>query len=339
MSRELKAAVVVVRGTRGVGDVVTDLKCQVVPLNVTYSDSEAGNAAHQPPPKDAQGNPNQSPSDEPPPPVTADTGGGHGLEGMVLSAQWLVSEVSPALTRLQSAGYRARFTGHSLGAGVAALASVYYNRSRPSSSARCYGFGTPSCVTPDVAADCEAYVHSLVLGDDVVTRVTHRSVRRCANGLRSAREDKWVGDQFGADVREFGRRVGSVWEPRVREVEKVGGGEEGEGGGEDQGGGRAELEEEQKEEQEEEDDDDDAFVSVPESSLPYTQIPGTVHHMYPHRSLYRCSIVPRAFPALQEILLSETMVEDHGTRKYYECLQECQAADPDGGANWEVRVS
>ena len=59
--------------------------------------------------------------------------------------------------------------------------------------------------------------------------------------------------------------------------------------------------------------------------------------MYPHRSLYRCSVVPRDFPALQEILLSENMVEDHGTRKYYECLQECQAADPDGGTDWEVR--
>lgn len=62
------------------------------------------------------------------------------------------------------------FTGHSLGAGVAAILSMMFRPLYP--NVKCYAFEPPGCtVSLNVAVECEPYVISIVHGNDIIPRV------------------------------------------------------------------------------------------------------------------------------------------------------------------------
>jgi hypothetical protein len=109
--------------------------------------------------------------------------GGEGHRGMVHAANWLVRHVRKDLADLttQYPDYALITTGHSLGAGVAALAAMALKPTFP--SVHCYAFATPASVTRELAEECHDYVTSVVNGDDCVPRLHQHSMLRLQNEI------------------------------------------------------------------------------------------------------------------------------------------------------------
>ena len=59
--------------------------------------------------------------------------------------------------------------------------------------------------------------------------------------------------------------------------------------------------------------------------LPSMYIPGQIAHIYSHRGRYKMAIVPRTFSDLNQISLSEDLINDHTCRGYYEALLEVRS--------------
>nr|CCA21307.1 conserved hypothetical protein [Albugo laibachii Nc14] len=77
--------------------------------------------------------------------------------------------------------YSLLFTGHSLGAGLAALASIDLH-SKSSEILReklqCIGFATPACITLELARACRSFVTTIIHGDDCIPRLHQQSLLR-----------------------------------------------------------------------------------------------------------------------------------------------------------------
>lgn len=95
--------------------------------------------------------------------------------GMARAALWLVSEVGPSLLALKQRGYEIVLVGHSLGGSVAALTTFLLHTVMP--DVRCVTYGCPSCVSDSLADEMRSYVTSVVLHDDIICRITPNSIR------------------------------------------------------------------------------------------------------------------------------------------------------------------
>lgn len=102
--------------------------------------------------------------------------------GMSRAAMNLLREVGPSLMKLHLAGYSIKVVGHSLGGAVAAMLTYLLlsvkKWSRPL-DIKCVTYGCPSCVDATIA-DLLAengVVISAVLHDDVICRITPQSIR------------------------------------------------------------------------------------------------------------------------------------------------------------------
>ncbi|XP_022685375.1 uncharacterized protein LOC101772964 [Setaria italica] len=106
--------------------------------------------------------------------------GGHAHRGLLRAAVWLLDREGPALRRMvaEAGPERCRlvFVGHSLGAGVAALAAVvavrcWLGRLRlRREDVRCYAMAPPRCMSLGLAVEHADVVHSVVLQDDFLPR-------------------------------------------------------------------------------------------------------------------------------------------------------------------------
>ncbi|KAL6637709.1 hypothetical protein ACP70R_025281 [Stipagrostis hirtigluma subsp. patula] len=107
--------------------------------------------------------------------------GGHAHRGLLRAAVWLLNREGPALRRMVAeagpAGCRRLvFVGHSLGAGVAALAAVVAVRcwlgilGLRREDVRCYAMAPPRCMSLGLAVEYADVVHSVVLQDDFLPR-------------------------------------------------------------------------------------------------------------------------------------------------------------------------
>ncbi|KAL3657874.1 hypothetical protein V7S43_017252 [Phytophthora oleae] len=101
---------------------------------------------------------------------------GQGHRGMVHAATWLVRHLRDDLQELTEKypDYRLVATGHSLGAAVAALSAMQLRAEFP--DIHCYGFGTPACVTRELATGSYDLVTSVVNGYDCVPRLHQHSL-------------------------------------------------------------------------------------------------------------------------------------------------------------------
>ncbi|KAL4160890.1 hypothetical protein PRNP1_001448 [Phytophthora ramorum] len=101
---------------------------------------------------------------------------GQGHRGMVHAATWLVRHLRDDLQELalEYPDYRLVATGHSLGAAVAALSAMQLQDEFP--NIHCYAFGTPACVTRDLATGSYDLVTSVVNGYDCVPRLHQHSL-------------------------------------------------------------------------------------------------------------------------------------------------------------------
>uniref|UniRef100_K3WDS6 Fungal lipase-type domain-containing protein n=1 Tax=Globisporangium ultimum (strain ATCC 200006 / CBS 805.95 / DAOM BR144) TaxID=431595 RepID=K3WDS6_GLOUD len=101
---------------------------------------------------------------------------GEGHRGMVHAAKWLANHLKDDLERLTAEypEYQLITTGHSLGAAVAAIATMALKQNFP--RVHCYAFATPASVTRNLAEECYDYVTSVVAGDDCVPRLHQHSI-------------------------------------------------------------------------------------------------------------------------------------------------------------------
>ncbi|KAK4538561.1 hypothetical protein CDCA_CDCA18G4586 [Cyanidium caldarium] len=131
--------------------------------------------------------------------------GGFAHAGITRSALRLYDEVADTLCVLQRQypQHTLVLTGHSLGGGVASLLTMKMRWERPAANGTAdahsrplplrpvaYGFGTPACVSPELAARTSHAVHGLgdalitvVLGDDLVPRACAASIDRVVREL------------------------------------------------------------------------------------------------------------------------------------------------------------
>ncbi|KAL0582532.1 hypothetical protein ABG067_007588, partial [Albugo candida] len=108
---------------------------------------------------------------------------GYGHRGIAHASRWMLQHSESDILDLHERypDYSVVFTGHSLGAGLAALASIALHR-KSSDTLRekllCIGFATPACITPQLARDCRPFVTSIIHGDDCIPRLHQHSLLR-----------------------------------------------------------------------------------------------------------------------------------------------------------------
>lgn len=182
-------AVLVIRGTQTIQDVVTDIRAAPLHFPPPPEDVDAalrGTNAHS-----SGGLTMHTASEESLSPGPAPGPGGssskkwdwtavpshhtYACGGMVRAAMYVLREVGPALRRLQAEGYQLTIVGHSLGGAVAALLTYLLAGVAP--TAQCVTYGCPSCVDAATSDLLKGRVLSVVLHDDVISRITPQSIR------------------------------------------------------------------------------------------------------------------------------------------------------------------
>ncbi|RHY15386.1 hypothetical protein DYB36_005605 [Aphanomyces astaci] len=176
-----KLGILMIRGSKSVQDVLTDL--QIASAATTTSTSSSG-------PLDSFAH-----------------------HGMAQAATWVKHQVHDSLKELDRQGYRFMINGHSLGGGVAALLSVMLHDEFP--SLECFAYAVPACASRDIADACVSYVHSIVLRDDFVPRAKTHNIVKLSAELKDFR-DNWT-HHVHEDLSAVKSRVVSLWAPRKRE--------------------------------------------------------------------------------------------------------------------------
>ncbi|KAI9357298.1 hypothetical protein DFJ73DRAFT_758306 [Zopfochytrium polystomum] len=181
---ETDSLVIAIRGTYSAADVLVDLKFNLVEIDIPELAGQRENGtvhfAH---------------------------------EGMLTSAMNIVNELKeldvlgPLLKDPQSQYYECGLvvTGHSLGAGVAALLACMLRPDFPTTC--CYAFEPPGClVSAEVAEYLESFCTSVVMGDDLVPRLSRNTMEMLkmdvARLIRSCDHPKWkiFGSVLGARI-------------------------------------------------------------------------------------------------------------------------------------------
>eukprot|EP00850_Spirogloea_muscicola_P002121 SM000008S22210 [mRNA] locus=s8:428376:430309:- [translate_table: standard] len=115
-------------------------------------------------------------------------GGGFSHYGSAEAAKWFVEHELATLRRclaehrvrasLPALGFRLRLVGHSLGGATAAILALLLHADAerllgvPASRISCATFGTPPCLSRDLAIGCSGFVTTVVLQDDVIPRAS-----------------------------------------------------------------------------------------------------------------------------------------------------------------------
>jgi len=109
---------------------------------------------------------------------------GQGHRGMVHAATWLVRHLQGDLHELsrEYPDYSLVTTGHSLGAAVAALSAMQLREAFP--NIHCYAFGTPACVTRELATGSYEFVTTVVNGYDCVPRLHQHSLLKLQDEIQ-----------------------------------------------------------------------------------------------------------------------------------------------------------
>lgn len=102
-------------------------------------------------------------------------------KGVLTRAVWIYRDIERAgrLDKLVSdyPGYELVLTGHSLGAGCAAILAIMLRKKFP--SLRCFAFCPPGgLITERLALECKDYVTSFINGADIVPRMSYENLER-----------------------------------------------------------------------------------------------------------------------------------------------------------------
>lgn len=219
-----KEAVLVIRGTKSIHDVVTDIRA--APQHFPPSSEEiaiAVTTGYSVYDKDITTEELISVSTEENSKssefshyewlkVYADSEATYACGGMARGAYWLITQVGQSLLALHNEGYCIRIVGHSLGGAVGAM--MTYLLKDHIRNIKCFTFASPSCVDSTIADELRDRVTSIVLHDDVICRITPQSIRGLMKELIVFREQ--VFHHLQQDWRDTINRAMNLWSPRVR---------------------------------------------------------------------------------------------------------------------------
>ena len=138
LQKDQKVAVVGVKGTSGLEDLLTDCCGQVVSQTVEGSDIRCH-------------------------------------EGIWLASKRLAEDLDPLVSELLiPSGYRMVLTGHSLGAGTAALTGLILRSKYPElrDDLQVYAFASPPVLNYDAAMACEGFCTTIVNNADIIPRAS-----------------------------------------------------------------------------------------------------------------------------------------------------------------------
>ncbi|CAE8597322.1 unnamed protein product, partial [Polarella glacialis] len=111
--------------------------------------------------------------------------------GMLRQATAIVRVLGSVIERLEKEGYQVIFVGHSLGAGVAALAGAVLRlglEGPKSTKVRSLCYATPACGNASLGRYCEAHAITVINCDDIVPRLSLETARKLRAELEERRE-------------------------------------------------------------------------------------------------------------------------------------------------------
>ncbi|KAI9106246.1 hypothetical protein DFS34DRAFT_589493 [Phlyctochytrium arcticum] len=189
-----KEVIVAIRGTQSFHDVMVDLTCDYEDFDLkdqsTHQDNSGASASER----------SSSPKfSAPTNDGTPDTLPCHVHKGMLVAARafgapnhpsHIFEHVHTLLTAHPS--YSLILTGHSLGSGLATCLTLLWTDIHtgttsttgglpPGRPVHCYAFAAPCVVSPRIARATRQFITSIVVGDDLVCRLSLGSVRDLAN--------------------------------------------------------------------------------------------------------------------------------------------------------------
>jgi hypothetical protein len=309
-----KEVVVAIRGTKSVHDLVTDIRA--APQEFPPSDDEINKALSGYPSNMEIGKYDVSPEaiDE-----NDDIGQSkkqwewlvssdmtYACGGMARSAYWLLTQVGQSLLKLHSEGYDIIFVGHSLGGGVAALATALISVRLP---VRCITYGSPSCVDSLIATDLKEMVTSWVLHDDIISRLTPQSIRILMKELLVFREK--VFRHLEQDWSDVIQRATALWTPKFRDhISKS----------------HNHDKQHREKNADSEKENPDSFVIVEEDEIKDLYLPGKIYHIYSHRGQYKAvEVCGKSFDTLRRIEVQGNIFSDHDAMNIFNALLEVRA--------------
>merc|ERR1712137_224646 len=109
--------------------------------------------------------------------VTFQSGEAHG--GMLKCARKKLEVVKDILldTLKKYPGYRLVVTGHSLGAGTASLLTMLLKKEYPYLNIHCYAYAPPCVLDVALSHECNSFITSFVLDNDIVPRLSYGSMQ------------------------------------------------------------------------------------------------------------------------------------------------------------------
>ncbi|XP_061366957.1 uncharacterized protein LOC133310085 [Gastrolobium bilobum] len=111
--------------------------------------------------------------------------------GTAESARWFLHHEIEIIRKCleKHEGFRLRLVGHSLGGAIASLLAIMIHRKSSKELGfspdivSAVGYGTPPCVSRELAESCSGYVTTVVMQDDVIPRLSVASLTRLRNEI------------------------------------------------------------------------------------------------------------------------------------------------------------
>lgn len=111
--------------------------------------------------------------------------------GTAEAARWYLDHEMQTIKKCleKHKDYRLRLVGHSLGGAAAALLAIMLRKKSAEELGfspeivSAVGFGTPPCVSKELAENCASYVSTVVLQDDIIPRLSAASLVRLRNEI------------------------------------------------------------------------------------------------------------------------------------------------------------
>ncbi|KAK9820663.1 hypothetical protein WJX74_001715 [Apatococcus lobatus] len=269
--QERKELLCVIRGTAQMEDLVTDLVAHPVPF-----DGDESLQVHS---------------------------------GIYAAASWIAARFTQLALGMAAAGYTITITGHSLGAGAAAMIGLLL-RKRGVKGLKVYGFATPACMDSRLSKECRDFTHSVVFRDDIVPRFSPEALLNLNDQINDFDAEQEIDDE------ELDQPLRII----VKLVRKVA---EWNSGGEDEEGrkkkGRPSEEDRKK---------------AREHLHKYNpQIPGKVVYVYRSKSVrpegekgdkdeLKQTVITGDHECLRDVRLCESMITDHYTEAYFRALSQ-----------------
>lgn len=173
---------------------------------------------------------------------------------------------------------------------------------------RCITYGSPCCVDAVIASELKDRVTSIVLHDDIISRVTPQSIRILMKELFCFREQ--VFKHLERDWSDVINKAISLWPPPFRTVRND------------------HVTNSQNQEALEcgvDDNIESSFIVVDEDEIKNLYIPGKIIHIYSHMGQYKAAEVNQTFETLRRIEVQGNIFADHESLNIFNALLEVRS--------------